>query len=254
MGNGSAVLRAVAVAAAVGAAAPAVASATTWAPEDVACPLCGATNEFQGVMSFGTYVYNWPSKFQLVFWPYTDANVLYSCEDCKLTCFMSDFDDIPAEKHDAFRETLAEVDFGGDYATYVEIPMSARLAAAEKVYAAWGRDDDFWCHFWRVAGYHYEAEGKVEEAAEARRKALEIAETLMAEEKRAGERKEFLAIAGAMRHLTGDDAGALRDFEEALALTYENAELATDRNEDYDGYLTALLQEYVAKVEGGGEE
>ncbi len=230
------------------------AAATTWSPQEMTCPLCNTENEFYAVASWGTYIYQWPSKFQLIFWPYTDANVLYSCKDCKLTCFMSDFDDIPAEKHDALREASAEVDFGGDYATYAEIAMSARLAAAEKVYAAWGRDDDFWCHFWRVAGYHYEAEGKVEEAAEARRKAIEIAETLIAEEKRAGERKEFLAFAGAMRHLTGDDAGALRDFEEALALTYENAELATDRNEDSDGYLTALLQEYVAKVEGGGEE
>jgi tetratricopeptide (TPR) repeat protein len=232
----------------------AAAAATTWSPQEMTCPLCNTENEFYAVASWGTYIYQWPSKFQLIFWPYTDANVLYSCKDCELTCFMSDFEDIPAEKHDALREASAEVDFGGDYATYAEITMSARLAAAEKVYAAWGRDDDFWCHFWRVAGYHYEAEGKVEEAAEARREALEIAETLMAEEKRAGERKEFLTIAGAMRHLTGDDAGALRDFEEALALTYENAGLAADRNEDSDGYLTALLQEYVAKVEGGGEE
>ncbi|MEE8639208.1 MAG: hypothetical protein V3T41_02235 [bacterium] len=232
----------------------AAAAATTWSPQEVTCPLCGATNEFQGVMSFGTYIYDWPSKFQLVFWPYTDANVLYSCEDCKLTCFMSDFDDIPAEKYDALREASAEVDFGGDYATYAEIPMSARLAAAEKVYAAWGRDDDFWCRFYRIAGYHAAAEGLTEEAAAARGRALAIAEALMQDETRTGERKEFLTIAGAMRHLTGDDAGALRDFEEALALTYENAEFAAERNEGYDGYLTALLQEYVAKVEGGGEE
>ncbi|UCH77486.1 MAG: hypothetical protein JSU81_07025 [Candidatus Coatesbacteria bacterium] len=231
----------------------AAAAATTWFPVEVTCPLCETTNEFNTVGSWGTYIYDWPSKYELVYWPYTDGNVLYSCWNCKLTCFMSDFDDVPPEKSEAFRAALAEVDFGGEYASYAEIPMSARLAAAEKVYAEWDRGDDFWCHFYRLLGYHCAAEGLEVEAAAARGKALALAEGFMEDEGRAGERKEFLMITGAMRYLRGDVASARDDFEEALTLTYENAELEAKRNENYDEYLTSLLQAYVEKIDTGGE-
>ncbi len=246
-----AIKKAVVLGAALGAMAAAVAVATTWAPEDVACPLCGTTNEFQGVMSYGTYIYNWPSKFELIFWPDTESEVLYSCRNCKYTSFMYDFDDPPAEKLDALREAAAEADFGGGANYYTDIPMTARLAAAEKIYRVLERSDDFWCRFYRIVGYHAAAEGLAEDAANARGEALAIAETLMQDETRAGERKEFLLITGAMRHLRGDEPGARADFEAALALTYENAALETENNEGYDAYLTALLEEYIAKIDNG---
>ncbi len=251
MGNVRAIIRATVLAAALGATVAAVASATTWAPEDVACPLCGTTNEFQAVMSYGTYIYNWPSKFELIFWPDTESEVLYSCRECKYTCFMYDFDDPPPEKLDALREAAAETEFAADYGTYTDIPMTARLAAAEEIYLVLERGDDFWCRFYRIAGYHAAAAGLTEEAAAARGEALAIAEVLMEDEARAGERKEFLLITGAMRYFRGDEAGARADFEAALALTYDNPEFEAERNEGYDGYLTGLLEEYVAKVDNG---
>jgi hypothetical protein len=167
---------------------------------------------------------------------------------------MYDFDDPPAEKLDALREAAAEVDFAGAFDSYTDIPMTARLAAAEEIYRVLERSEDFWCRFYRIAGYHAAAEGLTEEAAAARGRALAIAEALMQDETRAGERKEFLLITGAMRYFRGDEAGARADFEAALPLAYENAAFEAERNEGYDGYLTALLEEYVAKVEGGGEE
>lgn len=232
----------------------AAAAATTWFPVEVTCPVCETVNQFNTVGSWGTYIYDWPSKYELVYWPYTDGNVLYSCRQCKFTCFMSDFDEAPPEKFEAFRAAVAEVDFGGEYAEYAEIPMSARLVAAEKVYTEWGRGDDFWCHFYRLRGYHCEAEGLAEEAAAARGKALALAEGFMEDEARAGERKEFLMITGAMRYLRGEVASARRDFEQALTLTYENAALEGMRNENYDKYLTSLLEAYLEKIDAGGEE
>jgi predicted nucleic acid-binding Zn-ribbon protein len=239
------------LAAAFGAAAAAVANATTWAPEDVECPLCGTMNEFQSVMSYGTYIYNWPSKFELIFWPDTESEVLYSCRNCKYTCFMYDFDDPPPDKMDALREAAAEADLGAEVDYYTDIPMTARLAAARKIYRVLERGDDFWCRFYRVVGYHAAAEGLAEEAAAARGEALAVAETLMEDEARAGERKEFLFITGAMRYLRGDEAAARADFEAALALSYDNPELEAENNEGYDGYLTALLEEYIERMDKG---
>jgi hypothetical protein len=167
---------------------------------------------------------------------------------------MADFEGIPGGKRDVLKDVLSGVNLDGTRRSYTDIPISARLAAAEKVYSVLDKDDAFWCHFYRVVGYHCEAEGKVEEAAAARVKALALAEAMFKEEARVGERKELLLTAGAMRHLTGDDGGALRDFEEALALKYENAELTPERNEGYDRYLTELLTDYVEKIKSGDED
>lgn len=229
----------------------AVASATTWFADDVECPLCGKTNEFQVVGSYGSYIYDWPSKFELIFWPNTESAVLYSCRKCKYTCFMYDFRDPPEDKLDALREAAAEVDFGGGFKTYIDIPMMDRLAAAENIYLVLDREDDFWCRFYRIVGYHAGAEGLTEKAAAARGEALAIAETLLEDEARVGERKQFLLIIGAMRYFRGDEAGARADFEAAVPLTYENAELEAERNEGYDEYLSVLLEEYIAKIEDG---
>ena len=85
-----------------------------------------------------------------------------------------------------------------------------------------GRDEEFWGHFYRVLGYHFEAEKKQAEADAARRKALGIAEKMLADGRREDARKELLLVSGAMRHFLRDDPGALKDFREALKLKYRN--------------------------------
>ncbi len=238
------------------------ASATTWAPAEVECPVCKTKNTFLEVMSYGSYIYSWPSKYQLVFWPLIDSPVLYSCKNCRLTAFMWDFREVPKEKHAEMRKQLAGFKLepakgggddhslmGGVKTPYTAIPMTDRLAAAEKVYEMLGRDDEFWCRFYRVVGYHAEAEKRQPQADEARRKALARAELMLADKANAGLRKELLYITGAMRFLLKDEPGALKDFREALALKYENKKLEAARNASYDEYLTTLLREYLQKLE-----
>src|SRR4029079_18355127 len=78
-------------------AATAPAHATTWVDADVKCPICGTTNQFRQVASYGNYIYSWPSKYQLVFWPQTDGQSLYSCKKCGLSLFMWDFEALTKE-------------------------------------------------------------------------------------------------------------------------------------------------------------
>jgi hypothetical protein len=127
--------------------------------------------------------------------------------------------------------------------------------------------------FYRVAGYHLE-EGSAEKAAEARKKALELAEKMLKEKDNKPVRKELLLISGAMRHLLKDDRGALTDFDAAKALKYQVREkdlaalkkAAEDPDpkkaeeakkklaeleegvRDKDRYLTELLDDYVKKL------
>ena len=127
--------------------------ATTWLPTQVTCPVCGTVNEFQVPGSYGSYVYQEPSKLQYVFWPATTDKFLYTCKKCRLTAYMTDFDAIPPEKVPELAKMLErEASIEGPLVPYFEIPMVARLPIAEKVYEVLGRDDTFWCEFRRVRG------------------------------------------------------------------------------------------------------
>ena len=227
------------------------ANATTWAPKKVVCPLCKTENTFMEIMSYGTYIYSWPEKFQYIFWPLTDKNVLYSCKKCRLTAFMWDFGDLPSDKLPAIKRELEGAAVKPYEGPYSEVPMSARLQIAEKVYAVLGKDDSFWCQFYRVQGYHLEEEKRDPDAVAARGKALEICRRLLAAPENAGVRKQLLLISGAMRYFSNDNEGALKDLREAVTLKYQNPKLEPEQAANIDQYLSALLKEYIARIEGG---
>jgi hypothetical protein len=228
------------------------AAVTTWFPQEFTCPVCKTKNTFLVVGSYGSYIYQWPSKFELIFWPLTDSPTVYTCKKCHVSTLMWDFEGLPKEKHEELRKRLEsfKLDYSGERseyykeAEYLRIPSTQRLLAAEQTYQVLGRDDEFWCEFYRALGHHYEGEKKQTQADEARRKALSIAERMLADKARAGEHKELLFITGAMRHFLKDDPGALKDFREAEGLKYESGKMGPEKSKNYDGYLSDLLRQY----------
>ena len=241
---------------------PSTSAAITWSPVEVECPICKTKNIFMQWSTYGSYIYQWPEKYQLVFWPYTDGAAWYSCKKCRLTAFMSDFKEIPAEKIPELRKALEDAKLppqkersekeSREHPPYLEIPTAARLVVAEKVYRALGRTDDhFWSHFYRVMGYHFDQDGKQTDADEARRKALALTERFLADEANEGVRKEMLYISGALKHFLRDDAGSLRDFEEAKKLTYAAKEIEPEKNEGYNAYISKLIDEYLEMLRKG---
>jgi hypothetical protein len=211
---------------------------------DVKCRVCGAANHFEVPRSYGTHIYDWPSKFQYVFWPYTDPASLYSCKGCHATCFMGDFERIPTQKAEAIRREVEKAKIEGRQGPRAAVAISERFSIAERVYTVLGRGDEFWCRFYRLKGYYLDRAEKPKDAGEARKKALEIAERMLSRKENAAIRKELLLISGAMRHLLRDDVGALRDFEEASRLKYEESPAT-------DAYLSDLLREYTARIKVG---
>jgi hypothetical protein len=234
----------------------------TWFPEEKTCPVCQTKNIFMVPGSWGSYIYNYPSKYQLIFWPYTDSPSWYSCKKCRLTAFMGDFENAPKEKVADLRKALESVTLPPqktlsakeslEHPPYLELPLADRLVVAEKVYQALGITNvEFWAQFYRVLGYHLEKEKKLPQAAEARRKALKIVESWLTDQSKADQRKESLYICGAMRHFLDEDAEALKLFTEAEKLKYSKAELKSEQNENYDNYLSTLIKEYIEMLKKG---
>lgn len=176
------------------------ASLITWSPDEIECPVCQTKNIFMVWGSYGSYVYQFPSKYQLVFWPFTDGQAWYSCKKCRYTAFMGAFKDVPKDKIADLRKMLEEVSLPAQKThskeeslarpPYLEIPTSERLLVVEKIHRFLGETgDDYWNHFYRVLAYHFDAEKKQVEADEARRKSLAITERLLADKANDGRRK-----------------------------------------------------------------
>lgn len=222
--------------------------ATTWFPQDFNCLNCKTKNSFNVIGSYGTYIYAWPSKFQNIYWPVTDGNVLYSCKKCYLTLFMWDFDKVPQDKLPDIQKQLVGVKIEGTYKSYTDIPMSRRLEVAEKIYAAFGKDDEFWCRFNRIKGYHYDAEKNQAKADEARTKALELASKMLKDPNNKEPQKVLLLIAGAMKHFLRDDEGAIVELNKALTTKFNDPTLEKEKNSNAEENLNALLKEYIEKI------
>ena len=233
----------------------------TWAPAEINCPVCGTKNIFMEVMSYGNYIYQYPSKYQLVFWPHTDSPSWYSCKQCRLTAFMGEFQELPKEKIPALREMLKTVKLppqkqvsekeSMENPPYLGLSVWERLLVAEQVYQTLGKPEEFWARFYRVLGYHFDQAKKETEAADARKKALKIVEGWLKDQSKAGRYKEFLYISGAMHHFLKDDAAATKAFEEALKLKYSDPANKQENNEGYDKYLTDLITSYLEMLKKG---
>jgi hypothetical protein len=228
----------------------------TWSPAEIECPVCQTRNIFMVWGSYGSYIYQYPSKYELVFWPFTDPQSWYSCKKCRYTNFMGTFPDVPKDKIADLRKMLEGVSLPAQKTLsneesmlrppYLEIPTSERLLVVEKVHRFLGQgDDDYWNHFYRVLGNHLDAEKHEKEAGEARQKSLAITERLLADKANDGRRKELLYIAGAMHHFLWDDGAALKDFEEAKKLTYSNKDMEAEQNKNYNEYLSSVIEEYI---------
>ena len=214
---------------------------STWVDVEVTCPVCATVNVFKIPGSFGTYVYQEPSRYQYVFWPASTDFFVYTCRRCHLSTYMSDFEAIPPDKITALAVMLErEAEIVGPAAPYFEIPVTTRLDIARTVYGLLGRDELFWCEFERINGYHLAEAGEPKSAHAARGRALGLAEGLLAKEAR-GTAKETLVIIGTMRFFTGDLSGARTALDDASERTFtgEDREAA-----GLDGFLTQLIDDF----------
>jgi hypothetical protein len=226
--------------------------AITYGEVEAKCPLDGTTNKFQRWASYGSYVYQYPSKYQFLFFPYTSSYHVWSCHKCRFTAFPSDFEKLPREKVESVRQSLAALKLEPEPTKdYRDVPVSERMTIAETVYRTLGASDSSWCFFYRLQGYFFEQEDKPEQAAEARRKALELAEQMAVSEEHKGVRKQLLYIAGAMHYFLGEPEAALGRFREALPLQIVEPGSTPEESSGQDRYLTNLIKEFIAKIEKG---
>jgi hypothetical protein len=230
------------------------ASATKWEPREFTCPIDNEKNTFMAVVSYGSYIYESPSKYQGLFFPQTDSQSFYICKKCHLATYMWDFNKIPKEKLPELRQALAGLKISKAFARYTELPVTERLEIMEKVYAILGKDVDWWENFYRLKGYHYGKEGNAGRAAEARRRSLEMITADLNDPKSTAPKKLLYYLSSAMKHFLGDDAGAIADLDKALDTIYKNKDEKPDENRAADRVLNERAIDYMSRIKSEREK
>lgn len=198
--------------------------------------------------SYGSYIYGWPSKYQLIFWPVTDSPSVYCCRNCKLSLFLWDFDEFPKEKFEEARKILKDIKLTFENGKYSQVAMTTRLEIAEKIYGLLDKKQEFWCRFHRILGYHHSAEGDQDKASKSRKKALEIATEMIAKKDDSLDLKTQILISGAMKHFLKEDLGAEADFKKALATKFEDKEASAEEAASAEKNINSFIEEYLTAI------
>lgn len=222
-------------------------SAVTMSSKDFKCQVCGVVNQFQVLMSWGSYVYA-KRPVEIINWPFTTGFCWYMCRNCYYSDFMSNFDKLPKEKAAAVREALDNAGFKEILEDYRDVPVSRRLEMVGTVYSVLEKDDEDLLRYNLALAFHYNREGKKKKAEMARKIALKLTARMLPKQQYQGLEKKLLLTSGAMKHLLGDNKGALADFKEAQPYTFYTGELGKEDNEDWNRYYSEFLDWYIDRI------
>ena len=153
------------------------ANATKWAESFVDDPIMqGSKCSVYEVLSSGSYIYDWPSKYDQIFFPYTSSAAIWFCKESGYISFMRDFDNVTAEekiKISNYLKANPQINIRS---------LLSKLKLLETIYSLREVSLELSNKNKRILAYLYEQKDKIELANSLRRSALlEINELLTAE-------------------------------------------------------------------------
>ena len=228
--------------------------AITWFDQEFTCPIDNEKNTFKVWASYGSYVYSYPSKYQWLFFQWTDSPAYYTCKKCHFSTFLGEFDKVPKDKIPEIKKILASVKVSKNFKNYMELPVSERMDIMEKVYTVWGKNEEWWENFYRLKGYHNGKEGNAAKALEARKKSLEMIQKELTKPNTEAPKKILLYVSAAMKHFSNDDKGALEDLQKALATKYEEKDAKPEDLKNAEEGLNERIRDYIEKIKSEKEK
>jgi hypothetical protein len=219
-----------------------VVSATTWAPSTMTDPLTGKKVPSMAIASYGTYIYTWPSKYDLVFWPLTAENWICLNPKNGYAAFNDDFEQLPeAEKAGLARWLRENYRSGRAPRSYEE-----KLAWLERVYGQRKMSDDFWCAFYRLMAYVHREDEQASLAWV--KKALPLLEKKLEGSPEGVARLEVLYLLGEYSRRMGNEVKAREYFAQVAGVTYKDRDGKEQRGHPY---FVELVEDRQKLMTGG---
>lgn len=218
--------------------------ATTWVSDTVKDPVSGESCTVNTPGSFGGYVYQWPEKYDQVFWPLTDPMGIWVCTASGFATYIGDVALEEGEKR-AIAAFLKDAPRLPEKA-----PLAAKLERLEAIYALRQLAPDARARIQRAIAYQYEADGQQGKADALRASAGAIISSRLQDPAIAPDlRLQYLFVSANYARERGDVAEADRQLE---ALASQLASAAKDEKlKDYAEYLGALVAPSRNIVPGG---
>ena len=125
------------------------------------CPVCNKEISVLVWASFGSYIYERESKYDLIYFPYDDPRFIWMCKHCGYAQVKKYFTDLSQEEKGRLKEFLSsrwQSKSQNDIS--IEEPndisaIEARLSQAILINKFLKKDDEFWAWFNRVLIFHY---------------------------------------------------------------------------------------------------
>jgi hypothetical protein len=201
------------------------------------CPITGTPCQALHIISYGSYIYSYPSKYDLVFFPDTEPDWFFYCPQSGYVSLGGDFKKLDGEEKTRISAYLAQHRTGDTDLR----DLARRLHVAEELYALRNKDQAFWIKLYRVMAYLHEKELQDTPAALAYRlKALALIEEALKTPLPDGRRKEYLYLAGEYHRWNKGYAKAAQYFAEAKALPWADE---NGSNKGENDYVNTLIRD-----------
>lgn len=163
--------------------------ATTWADVKVKDPLFPKEEcSVQAPMSYGSYIYQYPSKYELIFWPRTEISGIWFCKKSGFTAFIQDFEGLSKKEIKDIKLYL-KLNPPKDNSNKTQIKL------LEEIYNLRNLNDDVKNTLLRTLAYWYQSFENFEKADSYRQLALNNIKQQLKEELSELKRLEYLYIA-----------------------------------------------------------
>lgn len=126
--------------------------ATLVGEEKEQCPVCEREIEVLHLASFGSYIYERESKYDLIYFPFDDPRFIWTCPNCGYAQTYNLFPNLSEKEKKQLREFLADK---WKPQTEDDISPETRFNQAILVNKFLEKDDHFWAWFNRILIYHY---------------------------------------------------------------------------------------------------
>jgi len=190
------------------------ATATTFLSVKKTDPISGEMVTAHDVTSYGSYIYDEPSKYDLVFWPFTDELWIWFCPGSGYASFGDDFDKLTDEEKAHLALWLKENYKPSEKPT----THKEKLAWLERVYGQRQKERDFWCRFHRLMAYIYTDDPQTSLVYVG--KALPLLEEQLQSGPKGVARIQVLFLLGEYHRRVGDKQEARRYFSQVKSAAY----------------------------------
>ncbi len=220
------------------------ATATTWGRTSIVDPISDKPCEVATPASMGSYIYEWPEKYDQVFFPVTASQGIWSCE----SGFASVIGDIGLSH--AEKRRITDYLSGLAAADRPATGIAGHLRRADALYALRELKPERRALIHRILAYDFERlANDTDRSAHHRKAALAIMLDRLADETlMPSTRMEYVFVSANYLREFGDSARAERLFSQLETLI---ADSAGSQAENYAQYLQSLL-ESARKIAPGG--